>query len=187
MLNALWIDNAYDKDLGTLPQQLGKAVTASLHRQQLFKHRSIEDPKSLEDGIRDYLLGFFMIILDEAAATAAGIAGEFRKAMVEDMKKFCKWTDDYNKRSARQNAESMLAASSAAVKSAASYATGAAESPQSFQTGVKGLARVFNSVRRAVLGIKGDYSGKGTEIPHGPIEPQPFTGALCFGLGLIMV
>lgn len=153
-------------------------------KQNLFKNRCIDDPKQLETGIRDYLLELFTLLLDEAAAKAAGIAEDFRKAMVEEMKTYCQWKEDFAKRTARQNAEAMLASSSAVIKSAASYATSAAESPETFRSGVRGAARVFNSIRRAVTGVKGDYSGQGSPPK---IEARPGTGVLCFGLGMIMV
>lgn len=181
MLNALWRDDA---KLHTLALQLSDAVRASLMKQQLFKHRNIGDPKQLEDGVRDYLLSFFELVLDEAKAIAAGMDLTFRKSMIASMKSFCKWHDDFAKRTARQNAESMLAQSSAIIKSAANYATGVGESPQTFRSGLKGIARMFQGIRRAINGVKGDNPGQG---PPPAIKPHPKTGALCFGLGLIMV
>lgn len=169
-----------------MTQQLCNAVRASLRDQYLFKSRCIDDPKQLEDGIRDYLRELFILLLDEEAAKANGIAADFRKAMIDSMKAYCKWNDDYAKRTARQNAEAMLLAASSAIKSAASYATSATESPETFRSGVKGIARFFNGFRRWLSGTKGDYTGTGPP-PEVTFEPRPGTGILCFGLGVVMV
>ncbi|KAL7946860.1 hypothetical protein V8C42DRAFT_364147 [Trichoderma barbatum] len=185
LLNALWRQDTGHEELGTMTQQLCNAVRASLRDQNLFKSRCIDDPKQLEDGIRDYLRELFILLLDEEAAKATGITADFRKAMIDSMKAHCKWDDDYAKRTARQNAEAMLLAASSAIKNAASYATSAAESPETFRSGAKGVARFFNWFRRFRSGIKGDYTGIGSP-PEVKFEPRPGTGIICFGLGLAM-
>ncbi|KAK1566174.1 uncharacterized protein LY79DRAFT_584964 [Colletotrichum navitas] len=95
MLNALWKDDKGTEDLGPLTLQLSNAVKACLLRENLFKHRAINDPKQLENSLRDYLLDFFTLILDEYAANRAGMSTEFREAMVESLVEFNQWKEGY--------------------------------------------------------------------------------------------
>ena len=161
--------------------QLSTAVQASLHQQQMFKHRAIGDPVDLENGVRDYLLTLFELIFDEAKAIAAGFTNDFRKALVTSMGSFCGWGEKYRERTARQNAEAMLNNSSAMIKSAATYATSLEAPQEAYQSGVKGVARIIQGIRRMVLGIKGDYSGRGSPPA---VEARPWAGGVCFLLGL---
>ncbi|KAH7413881.1 hypothetical protein DE146DRAFT_731458 [Phaeosphaeria sp. MPI-PUGE-AT-0046c] len=188
MLNALWKDDTGTKDLGPLTLQLSNAVKARLLQENLFKHRAINDPKQLENGLRDYLLDFFTLILDEEAATKAGISNEFREAMVKSLIDFNQWKEDYQKREIRKNAEATVDKASAMIKSAAAMASGAMEGlsdiPGALHSGRKGLANVWSAARRAVKRQKGDYSSQQGEPTQ--IEAKPWTGAFMFALGLGM-
>jgi hypothetical protein len=189
VLNALWKDDKGTKDLGPLTLQLSNAVKARLLRDNLFKHRAINDPKQLENGLRDYLLDFFTLILDEEAATKAGISSEFREEMVRSLVQFNQWKEDYKKREIRKNAEATVDRASGMIKSAAGMASGAMEAlqdiPGALHSGRKGLANVWAAARRAVKRQKGDYSSQQGEPTH--VEAQPWTGAFMFALGLGMV
>ncbi|KAH9222611.1 hypothetical protein DL95DRAFT_380942 [Leptodontidium sp. 2 PMI_412] len=194
MLNALWKDDKGTKDLGPLTLQLSNAVKARLLRENLFKHRATNDPKQLENGLRDYLLDFFTLILDEEAAIKAGISSEFREAMVKSLVEFNQWKEGYQKREIQKNAQATVDRASGMIMSAAAIASGTVESvqaiPGAVHSGRKGLARVWAAARRAVKGEKGDYSSKRPE-PGEPSEPvyveaQPWTGAFMFALGLGM-
>lgn len=189
MLNALWKDDKGTKDLGPLTLQLSNAVTARLLQDNLFKHRAINDPKQLENGLRDSLLDFFTLILDEQAATKAGMSSEFREAMVQSLVDFNKWKEGYQKREMRKNAEATVDKMSGMIKSAASIASGAMEGlsdiPGAVRSGRKGLANVWAAARRVVKGQKGDYSSQHGEPVH--VEAKPWTGAFMFAFGLGMV
>jgi hypothetical protein len=176
VLNALWRDDKGTKDLGPLTLQLSNAVKARLLQDNLFKHRAINDPKQLENGLRDYLLDFFTLMLDEEAAIKAGISNEFREAMVKSLKDFSQWKENYQKSEIRKKAQATVDRASAMIKSADSIASGLAG-----HSGRKGLARAWSAARRAVKGdLKGDYSSQQS-------TGQPWTGALMFALGLGMV
>lgn len=189
MLNALWKDDKGTKDLGPLTLQLSNAVKACLLRENLFKNRAINDPKQLENGLRDYLLDFFTLILDEEAATKAGISSEFREAMVKSLVEFNQWKEDYQKREIKKNAQDTVDRASGMIKSAAGIASEAMEAvqdiPGAVHSGRKGLARVWAAARRAVRRQKGDYSSQQPEPVH--VEAKPWTGAFMFALGLGMV
>lgn len=189
MLNALWKDDKGTKGLGPLTLQLSNAVKARLLRENLFKHRAINDPKQLENGLRDYLLDFFTLILDEEAATKAGISSEFREAMVKSLVEFNQWKEDYQKREIRKNAQVTVDRLSGMIKSAAGIASGAMEAAQDIpgvvHSGRKGLARVWAAARRAARGEKGDYSSQQPEPVD--VKAKPWTGAFMFVLGLGMV
>lgn len=175
MLNALWRDDKGTKDLGPLTLRLCNAVKARLIQDNLFKHRAINDPKQLENGLRDYLLDFFTLILDEEAATKAGVSSEFRESMVKSLKVFNQWGENYQKNEIRKKDQGAVDRISGMIKNAAGFATGL-----EMISGRKGLARAWSAVRRAVKGEKGDYSSQQS-------TGQPWMGALTFAIGLAMV
>jgi hypothetical protein len=195
VLNALWKDNKGTKGLGPLTLQLSNTVKAQLLQENLFKHRAINNPKQLENGLCDYLLNFFTLIFDEEAVTKAGISSEFRDEMVKSLVAFNQWKDGFQKREVRKAAEATVDRASGMIKSAAGIASRAVEGvqaiPGAVHSGRKGLARVWAAARRAAKGEKGDYLSKqskpGELVKPMHVEAQLWTGAFMFALRLGMV
>ncbi|KAF3918259.1 hypothetical protein ABW21_db0201477 [Orbilia brochopaga] len=93
VLNALWVDNSSSDamDGGKLAEKLSGMVHRRVREKNLFKYSLIQTPETLENGLRDNLASLLEILLDEKAASAAGMNPGVRKKLVDDLQRIADW------------------------------------------------------------------------------------------------
>jgi hypothetical protein len=87
-----------------LSKTLTETVQRYLRDNDIFRYRNTSDGTTMENGIRDYLYALYMLLLDPAAAKAAGIEENFRAEWEKQMAALAEWGEEMKKRSIKDKA-----------------------------------------------------------------------------------